>query len=382
MMFIENEKYELNKAAQKGDFQQVKNLIEVKRIPANSTTPEILCTNGYTVNGSTALHQAAQNLHVEIVEYLLRLKVDPNVVTKGEEWTPLHAVAVNSLSRALSDEENRRAIKVIQLLLSAGADINKEVIAFGVAYTALDLARKWNKQALIPTLTKALSEKPFNPAVVNQLAPIPTLMAPLQNYLVYLLQDLFSKYHLRKDSYNILIMEIAHDLVIRGKIINDANGCMETYADAPSYMYSILTRIPRDILQFRVGPGVHSRFSGIYSGAGASIKAVNLTLFEEYVKNLKEQKQDPKYFDKQGRLTHKEYILRESSLGGYVFEKKEKVEDDKNYVYQAFLNSKQRMFKTTVQKIKLDFVKSDYNFSSKIKHPQYSALTKAPDANP
>lgn len=77
--------------------------------------------NGQDYLGNTALHYAVQNADysegLESVELLLSYNADPNIVNNGDR-TPLHAAA--------SYVDNaKRFIKVIELLVNAGGDLNK-----------------------------------------------------------------------------------------------------------------------------------------------------------------------------------------------------------------------------------------------------------------
>ncbi len=80
-------------AARNGDLAKVKKAIEVKKIDITAKTT-LRASNGVIVTGTTALHEAAAEGHLDIVEYLLKKGFPINQLTQ-KKWTPLHAATFN-----------------------------------------------------------------------------------------------------------------------------------------------------------------------------------------------------------------------------------------------------------------------------------------------
>ncbi|KAI9737989.1 MAG: hypothetical protein M1834_009359 [Cirrosporium novae-zelandiae] len=84
---------------------------------------EILVDNGADVNARTtrlaiALHRAAARGDIEMTEFLLNRKSDPNTVI-DTKWTPLHEAANSEASEINKD-------KIVTMLLDYGADVHAE----------------------------------------------------------------------------------------------------------------------------------------------------------------------------------------------------------------------------------------------------------------
>eukprot|EP01113_Clastostelium_recurvatum_P017314 TRINITY_DN2027_c0_g1_i4.p1 TRINITY_DN2027_c0_g1~~TRINITY_DN2027_c0_g1_i4.p1 ORF type:complete len:388 (-),score=65.67 TRINITY_DN2027_c0_g1_i4:95-1258(-) len=91
----------LKSAAELGDYEELKRLIEKEKIPIN--TPD--------VSGDTVLHAAAQKGRREMVSYLLNHSANPNAVNQTGS-TPMH-----KLMSAPIDQ-----VEILRLMLKKGAD--------------------------------------------------------------------------------------------------------------------------------------------------------------------------------------------------------------------------------------------------------------------
>lgn len=84
-------------AAQQGYFQRVRDAIE-NGIDLD-TRINLTATNGVYIEGTSALHEAAANGHLDIVELLVNAGVAIDSTT-AKGWTPLHAATFNKQKEA------------------------------------------------------------------------------------------------------------------------------------------------------------------------------------------------------------------------------------------------------------------------------------------
>ena len=139
----------LHEAAEKGDVQEVKRILEMgenvdarttrDRTTADETKPAFLSALESTLDssGSTPLHVAASNGHAEVVALLLEKGADPNAQNRLEV-TPLHMAAKNG------------HLPVVEMLVAHGADVNARQCA---NQTALHLAN-WKRHRRVVKFLK------------------------------------------------------------------------------------------------------------------------------------------------------------------------------------------------------------------------------------
>lgn len=146
---------QLNISAQQGDIDTVKTLIREHGVDVNAIA-DIKCSNGFRLYGSTALHQASQNLHFDIVKYLISEGANVNAQSRKAKYTPVHAVACNIFIWDKFDHGNLGSSSdIVTLLLKHGADPTRKIQSVK-AYTALDLAENHDAKSIIPLLIDAM----------------------------------------------------------------------------------------------------------------------------------------------------------------------------------------------------------------------------------
>ena len=140
----------LHEAAEKGDVQEVKRLLERgedvdvrttrERTPPDETKPAFLSALESTLDssGSTPLHVAASNGHAEVVALLLENGADPNAKNRIDV-TPLHMAAMDG------------HLPVVELLVAHGADVNARQCA---NQTALHLANWKGRRKVVKFLKR------------------------------------------------------------------------------------------------------------------------------------------------------------------------------------------------------------------------------------
>jgi len=110
---MEDEKYPLHEAVEKGDIDEVRELLE-QSIDINTL-----------MHGKTALHIAATNQHIEMAELLL--ENGANVNAKDKKFgnrTPLH-IAIGLIGGGFIQPKNtQKCIEMVSLFAKNGADMN------------------------------------------------------------------------------------------------------------------------------------------------------------------------------------------------------------------------------------------------------------------
>ena len=100
----------LIRAAQKGDLDKVKRLIEEQGAKVDARDDD----------GETALHAAAEKARIDFVKYLVKKGADVNAKDDDGE-TPLHAAADEDDRE--TDATRKDRVKVVKFLLDKGADV-------------------------------------------------------------------------------------------------------------------------------------------------------------------------------------------------------------------------------------------------------------------
>ncbi len=154
--------------------------LQVSAARGNVAVVRVLLEAGAEVNWSppknpgTALHRAAQNGHLDVVELLIKSRATPDI-PGADNFTPLHIAAqeghreIVSALLAAGANVNARAVEnytplhltafkldseTAQLLLAGGADVN---LKRSDAYTALHIALKKRFDLVLSTAKMALS---------------------------------------------------------------------------------------------------------------------------------------------------------------------------------------------------------------------------------
>ncbi len=146
-------------AAQGGKYAVVVSAVE-QGLDVNSSCT-IKASNGLLIKGSTALHEAAANGHLQIMDYLLEKGSNINQKT-NEGWVPLHAATWNKQSDSARN------------LVKKGADI---YLGDNSGYTPIDGARHVGLSPLADELIKLFNERAKNAG--NSQAGNPQGMWPL-----------------------------------------------------------------------------------------------------------------------------------------------------------------------------------------------------------
>src|SRR5213080_2191136 len=110
------------------DYRAVEKLLEADRDLARRPirTPKLYRSKifHWLYAGDTALHLAAAGYRVEIAQHLLNAGADPNAAQSSRRGAPLHYAADGYMNSAAWNPD--RQVKMIQLLLAAGASINAQ----------------------------------------------------------------------------------------------------------------------------------------------------------------------------------------------------------------------------------------------------------------
>lgn len=107
-----------------------------------------------TSDGSTALHVAVEYYDPEIVKYLCAHGANPNARKSGG-WTPLH-LAVDIEADSAFQEERPPAVRLIEILLAAGADSS---LTDDEGKTPKDLAVEWGHETAAQLLGQESSTR-------------------------------------------------------------------------------------------------------------------------------------------------------------------------------------------------------------------------------
>lgn len=145
--------------------------------------------NHMSANGWSPLHAACKMQHLNIVQLLLSYHttyIDWN--QNPLKFTPLHLV-VNELKSMSSSEINSNGKKIVEVLLSEGADLELQDIN---GETVIDIAKKNKDQGLIYVIEQELTQRENGYDIKSRLSP--TSSEVDSKYWDYLLQEERSAY--------------------------------------------------------------------------------------------------------------------------------------------------------------------------------------------
>lgn len=255
-----NRNYALNLAAQQGNLEKVKHMIEVEGVSVNGRS-DIICNNGFPLNQSTALHQACQGLNANVVRYLLENGADANAKAGDEEYTPLHAVALCGAAFDGRDSGNMvNAREIVNMLLEKQGDpfALTQKCADGIRYTPVDFANTHGLPSVRNAINNFLSKSERVVSKQDGICSLQTMSEDDIQQVVDLLTHLI-KLHNPEDEINnnrSLLqgpIRLFYDQCDRVIVIEAMDYSRES-TDLPYEVYEVLSAIPKKIINYLTTP--------------------------------------------------------------------------------------------------------------------------------